>query len=162
MFEPDVHYLRDKSVLQITLFYFWLSTSDGPRKVPQASPVSSNYSPVPGTFSQINLLDHFLLLRQTEIPGHDPAPLPGTWAEGACWALGKSAERQQGNLPWRWWGAQRSHGCSSMFLGCQSGSGWGSRRTSWLPTASIAVTSNWGAEAHLKRQLKYFCWNTAG
>lgn len=41
---------------------------DGPRKVLQASPVSSNYSPGLGTLSQNNLLDHFLLWRQIETP----------------------------------------------------------------------------------------------
>lgn len=68
MLEADVSYLQDKSVLQVTLLYFCLSTSDGPTEEPQASPVSSNYSLGAATLPQNNLSDHFLLLRQTELP----------------------------------------------------------------------------------------------
>lgn len=157
MFEADVHHLRDKSVLQITLFYFCLSTSDGPRKVPQASPVSSNYSPGPGTLSQNNLLDRFLLLRRTEIP----------WPWPMC---------SPKHVSWRWWLGTgevcRETAGKSSLVGGGVGTGpirlvpvaqelplnlsWVSkwqwvRKLKDVKAVAIAVISHWRREAHFEK-----------
>lgn len=159
MFEADVNYLQDKSVLQITLFYFCLSTSDGPRKVLQASPVSSNYSPGLGTLSQNNLLDHFLLWRRIETPtamthvfsrAHGLEVLAG--AGEICWkTAGKPSPvtRALGADPTH--GVRAAQELRSASPGCQSGSGWGSRKVPWLPVMAVALC--WSTEARFKKGL---------
>lgn len=79
-------------------FIFVSILPTGPQK-PQASPVSFNYSLGAATLPQNNLSDHFLLLRQTELPRPWPVCPSQHLGKGTDWEPGKTAEMQQANPP---------------------------------------------------------------
>lgn len=122
MLEADVSYLQDKSVLQVTLLYFCLSTSDGPTEEPQASPVSSNYWVQPHC---LKITYQTIFCSEGKLSSHDrDLCLPAsTWVKALAGNQGKLLVLQQANPPQAGCAVPVAQELHSVFAECQNGGG---------------------------------------